>query len=138
MDECVFCKIISGKIPCSKVYEDGHCMAFLSIRPNAKGHTLVVPKDHSTDIFDIDQNTWLRIAAATKKVAVAVKGATGAEGINIITNNRAAAGQEVMHIHTHIVPRMQNDGALMWGNHRDYLPDEMRDFQKKIEAFLKD
>ena len=114
MEETIFAKIIRREIPADIVYEDVDTMAFLDIRPNNPGHTLVVPKKPFRNIFDIDDETLAAVWRTTRKVARAVKDATGAEGLNINTNNEHAAGQIVFHYHVHVIPRFEGDGLPLW------------------------
>jgi len=118
--DCIFCKIISGEIPCSKIYEDDLFIAFLDIRPIRKGHTLIVPKRHFESLFDTPAEESAAIYAVTAKVAAAVRDATKSTGINIIQNNGADAGQEVFHSHIHIIPRSHDDGLKFERQHDEY------------------
>lgn len=106
---CIFCKIINKEIPCYKVYEDDLFLAFLDISPAAVGHTLVIPKKHVKDIFELDDEIKTNLLSVCQKVAIAVKKATNCEGINILNNNGLEAGQTVFHYHVHIIPRYSND-----------------------------
>lgn len=114
MPDCIFCKIIKGEIPSSKVYEDKKVFAFLDINPINKGHVLVVPKNHSLDLSDMADEDIKNLFIAAKKIANAVMKATGAQGCNLGMNNRKAAGQLVMHSHLHIIPRFEGDGLKHW------------------------
>lgn len=107
--ETLFQKIIRGDIPADKVYEDEHTFAFLDIQPINKGHTLVVPKEPVKDIFDLPEETGTHLMRTIGKVARAVKKVSGAPGINVIANNGAEAGQEVFHLHFHIIPRFAKE-----------------------------
>lgn len=107
MDNCIFCKIVSKEIPSDVVYEDEHTMAFLDIRPVAKGHTLVIPKQHFHDILDADDEALSQVIVTCKKVAKALIAVTGAAGFNTGSNNGEAAGQEIFHMHFHLIPRHQ-------------------------------
>jgi len=110
--ECLFCKIIRNEIPSKKVYEDSDVVAFLDINPASRGHTLVVPKKHSQDIFEIDDITLGKTISVVKKIAKTLKEKFGAEGVNIIQNNGHAAGQIVAHFHVHVIPRYKEDGII--------------------------
>ena len=102
---CIFCAIAAGEIPSFKVYEDELVLAYLDINPFAKGHTLVIPKEHSEGILDTDDETLAAVIARVKKVAARLKEKLGADGFNVLQNNGEAAGQTVKHLHFHIVPR---------------------------------
>ena len=102
MDNCIFCKIINGDIPCMKVYEDDVVLAYLDINPDSNGHTLIVPKNHYKDIFDIDEDTLSYIYATAKKVMHILNEKLHCDGFSLLQNNGVA--QEVKHYHLHIKP----------------------------------
>ena len=102
---CIFCAIVAGEIPSFKVYEDEQVLAYLDINPFSKGHTLVIPKAHSANLLETDEATLVAVIARVKKVAAHLKAALPCDGFNILQNNGEAAGQTVMHLHFHIVPR---------------------------------
>jgi histidine triad (HIT) family protein len=101
----VFAKILRGEIPCHKVHEDEHTLAFMDVMPQADGHTLVIPKSASRNLLDADPAALGPLMASVQKVAAAVQKAFGAEGILIQQFNEPAAGQTVFHLHVHILPR---------------------------------
>ncbi len=102
-DDCVFCKIIDGKLPCHRVYEDENILAFLDNEPVSKGHTLVIPKKHVENIFEAEEMSYLWKVLVN--VSNSVKDTFEAEGVNITQNNGSIAGQEVFHLHFHVTPR---------------------------------
>ncbi len=104
---CIFCKIVKKDAPASIVYEDDKVLAFLDIRPLNEGHTLVIPKAHHETVYDIPENLNAHIYKIVKRLAHVVKDATKADGITIIQQNGHAAGQEVFHMHVHVVPRYE-------------------------------
>ena len=104
-NNCVFCAIEAGEIPCFKIYEDDRALAFLDINPFSKGHTLVIPKEHCQGLLDATDDVLAVLVSSVKKVAGLLKPALGCDGFNILQNNGEAAGQTVRHIHFHIVPR---------------------------------
>lgn len=106
-ESCIFCQIVRKQAPASIIYEDESVMAFLDIRPLNMGHTLVIPKDHYVDIFDTPTDLLGQIHKVSKKISVAAKAAANSDGISIIQQNGKAAGQEIFHIHVHVVPRFQ-------------------------------
>ncbi len=101
----IFAKILSGEIPCAKVYEDARVLSFMDAFPQAKGHTLVVPKVKACNLFDISSEKLQNLIAQTQKVARAVRDALEPDGIQIMQYNGEAGGQTVFHIHFHIIPR---------------------------------
>ena len=104
---CIFCRIVSKQAPASIIYENTSVMAFLDIRPLHIGHTLLIPKDHYADIFDISESLLGEIHAVSKRVSLAIRKAMDADGISIIQQNGKAAGQDIFHLHVHIVPRYE-------------------------------
>ena len=135
MDDCLFCKIVKGEIPCSKIYEDDKMIAFLDIRPTNKGHTLIVPKEHHLDLTEMPDDLLSAVAVLSKKIAKAVLTAVNADGVNIIQNNKGAAGQLVMHYHLHVVPRFSNDGFKHWPG-KELPEEEMKEIQEKIKSSI--
>ena len=124
---CVFCKIVSGDIPCSKVYEDDSVLCFLDINPVEKGHTLVVPKRHSATLMDAPPDDLPKVILAVQKIANALM-ACGADGVNVCQNNNTAAGQLVPHLHFHVIPRKTQDAPRKWASgSASYLSAEERD-----------
>lgn len=136
MENCLFCKIISGEIPSSKVYENENSVAFLDINPVNVGHTLLVPKKHSRNIFDIKEETLKNLMPTLQKISTAVKEGVKADGVNIHINNEPSAGQVVFHTHIHIIPRFENDGIKMW-NGKPYENGKMEEVAEKIKSSLK-
>jgi histidine triad (HIT) family protein len=114
MESCIFCKIIRGEIPCTKVYEDDKVLAFLDISPLTLGHILVVPKKHVETIMDADEQTLHEVMKAVKKLSKSVMKAVKADGINISINNYKAAGQLVPHLHVHIMSRHSKDNLVLY------------------------
>jgi len=133
--DCLFCKIVKGEIPCSKVHEDNEFLAFLDIAPVNPGHTLIVPKMHCKNLLDFPKAEETDLVEFIKKVAGAVMKATKAEGFNLGMNNGRASGQLVDHAHFHIIPRFSDDGFRHWP-HSKYKEGEMEEVQKKIKSFL--
>lgn len=134
-EDCVFCKIIDGSIPAYKVYEDDETLAFLDIRPNNLGQTLVIPKDHTENIYTISPETLCRVTLTVQKVAVAIRNGSDVDGINIIMNNEPAAGQVIFHAHIHVIPRLNDDGLTFWPS-KEYKEGEMEIYRDKIKAEL--
>ena len=110
-DDCIFCKIAAGEISSATVYEDDDFRAILDLGPAAKGHTLVIPKSHSDNLLSVEPDTAAKALKVISKTANAIKEALGCDGINVVQNNGEAAGQTVMHLHFHIMPRYKNDSV---------------------------
>ncbi|MDO8604734.1 MAG: HIT family protein [bacterium] len=136
MGNCLFCKIIAGETPCTKVYEDGTVLAFLDIHPVNIGHTLVIPKAHHSNLYETPDGTLAHMMTVVKKLSVAIKNAVSADGINIEMNNDQIAGQIIFHTHFHIVPRFSGDGFTHWNSARDYHSGEATEVAQKIISVL--
>ncbi|HCW8154926.1 TPA: HIT family protein [Staphylococcus aureus] len=138
MSETIFGKILTGEIPSFKVYEDDYVYAFLDISQVTKGHTLLIPKKASANIFETDEKTMKHIGAALPKVANAIKRAFNPDGLNIIQNNGEFADQSVFHIHFHLIPRYENDidgFGYKWETHEDILDnDAKQQIAEQIQA----
>ena len=114
--DCVFCKIVAGEIPSFTLFEDEATLAFMDINPANEGHTLVIPKEHATDLYAVSDEVLARTAMTAKKVAAAVARTLNPDGLNIVQCNGAAAAQSVMHFHVHVLPRVKDDRlAMNWG-----------------------
>ncbi|ENH96030.1 cell-cycle regulation histidine triad protein [Gracilibacillus halophilus YIM-C55.5] len=110
--DCIFCNIHSKEIPSAKVYEDEDVYAFLDLSQVTKGHTLIIPKTHSKDIYDTDEEVASRLFSRVPVVANAIKKAFQPSGLNILNNNEEFAGQSVFHLHIHLIPRYDHQDAL--------------------------
>ena len=107
--DCIFCKLAGGEFPTNCIYEDEKFKVILDASPATKGHALILPKQHFADIFEIDEDTLKDLIVLGKKVAKIMKDRLGCDGVNIVQNNGAAAGQTVFHFHLHIIPRYEDD-----------------------------
>ncbi|EKE07667.1 MAG: hypothetical protein ACD_18C00016G0001 [uncultured bacterium] len=112
MSDCIFCKIIEGKIPNYTIYEDEHSLAFLDITPRTKGHTLVIPKKHALHLLALDEETASRLLPAVKKAQEILDKVLKPDGFNVGWNHGEAGGQAVPHLHIHIMPRFDGDGGV--------------------------
>jgi len=108
--DCIFCKIVTGEISCHKVYEDEHVLSFLDIGPLSRGHTLIIPKAHHVTLDELSADEAAACGRAARRIGAAVARATDCQGWNLLQNNGVAAGQVVMHVHFHIIPRTEGDG----------------------------
>jgi histidine triad (HIT) family protein len=106
---CIFCKIVKGEIPCTKVFENDRVLAFMDINPLNDGHVLVIPKKHAATILQIDEADFTAVAAVVHKISAAIQKALKPDGINVLQLNGEAANQVVPHLHVHIVPRWSED-----------------------------
>lgn len=112
MDDCIFCKIINGEIPCSKVYEDDKILAFLDISQTTMGHTLVVTKEHFDNFLFVPKDLLSQAISVAQKIAQAEVTGLNAKGVNILINTNEVAGQTVMHFHIHVIPRYSKEDSL--------------------------
>jgi histidine triad (HIT) family protein len=112
--ECVFCKIINNELPSKKIYEDDNVLALVPIDEVSKGHTLLIPKKHCENVFDVDEETLVPFSKVLKSLAIQLVKDNQATGINILNANGKDAQQSVFHLHFHLVPRYPNDGLDMW------------------------
>jgi len=109
-EDCIFCKIAAGEIPCTRVWEDEACLAFMDIGPLADGHTLLIPKKHYESIWEMPPDEAAHLGRHVPALARAVREAMGADGLNVLQNNGRVAGQAVGHVHVHFIPRVPDDG----------------------------
>ncbi len=114
-ENCIFCKLANGDIPTATLYEDDKFRVILDASPAAKGHALILPKDHYRNLFELDEDVAREVMPLAKKMVVKLKDILGCDGYNIVQNNEEAAGQTVFHFHMHLIPRKTGDGVgLGW------------------------
>lgn len=114
-EECLFCKIIAGEIPSKAVYEDEDFKAILDVNPAARGHVIIIPKKHASNIYELEDEDAAKVFPIAKKIASALQKTYGCDGVNVLQNNGEAAGQTVFHLHVHVVPRYYGDDVqIMW------------------------
>ena len=113
MDDCIFCKIIKGEIPCVKVYEDDDVLAFLDISQTTKGHTLVICKEHYDSFLSTPKELMHKVMDVAQTIGQSLIRNLHAKGVNMLTNCYGAAGQTVMHFHVHVIPRYANSDGLV-------------------------
>ncbi|MCU0913578.1 MAG: HIT family protein [Planctomycetes bacterium] len=136
MDGCVFCKMVEGQIPVTKLYEDEAVLAFLDIGPISDGHALVVPKRHCAMVHECQPEVLADVAARLGKIAEAVMTALDADGYNVLSNNGAAAGQVVDHLHFHIIPRRVGDRVFTQWPSYQYQKGKMEEIAARIRRHL--
>lgn len=132
MSDCIFCKIVNKEIPATVIFEDDDVLAFMDIGPIIKGHALVIPKEHYDPITETPDDILAKLHVTAKKIATAQMNGLGADGVNIVQNNGKASGQEVEHIHVHVIPRFENDG-----HHWNWRPKKYNDFDEMNELAKK-
>jgi histidine triad (HIT) family protein len=107
--DCLFCKIVAGEVPATRVHEDERTIAFMDINPATRGHLLVIPREHATDVYEIGPDDLAAVAVAAKELAARVRERLGADGVNLLNSAGPAAWQTVFHFHVHVIPRYDND-----------------------------
>lgn len=134
--DCIFCKIIAGEIPSNTIYEDDAFKVILDLAPAAKGHALILPKEHYADIYEIDEEVAGRAMKLAKKLVIHMTDALGCDGFNILQNNHEVAGQTVFHFHMHLIPRYKNaknNDILMW-SHETFSNEEMAEIRDSLRC----
>ena len=135
MDNCIFCKILSGVIPSTAVYEDDSFKAILDVNPAARGHVIILPKNHAANIFELPDEDASKIMIVAKKIATAIKKTYNCDGVNILQNNGEAAGQTVFHLHVHVIPRFEGDSVNV-GWKQGEMPEDMAAIAEEIKKNL--
>lgn len=135
-EDCIFCKIIAGEIPSAKVYEDDSVYAFLDISQVTKGHTLVIPKTHTKNIYETPSDVASALFARVPKIANAIKTTYQPVGLNLLNNNEPAADQSVFHLHIHLIPRYSKEAdgfSANWTVHSgEYSPEDLQQIAGEI------
>lgn len=135
-DNCIFCKIANGDIPSETIYEDERFRVILDLAPAAKGHALILPKDHFANLYEIDDDVLTGVSLVAKKVARAMKAGLNCEGLNIVQNNGELAGQTVFHYHMHVIPRYADDGQVIGWKPGESTPEGQAQIASSIRAAL--
>ncbi|MDA0276568.1 MAG: HIT family protein [Proteobacteria bacterium] len=136
MTDCVFCKIIAGQIPSTRVFEDEHTLAFMDIGQVNPGHVLVTVKKHAANLFELDAEQAAGAARACHRVAQAIRAAFAPEGLSVYQANGKAAGQTVYHYHVHLLPRHAGDGMELTWPVKNPPRETLADYAEKIKAAL--
>ena len=132
MDDCIFCRIVSGDIPGMKIYENGMTLAFMDIAKDVDGHILVIPKKHCKNILDCDAETLAAVMQTVKTVSMHLTADCGYEGVNLLNASEECAGQSVLHFHIHIIPRRKDDQIDAWP-HFDGAKQDIRSVFERIK-----
>ena len=133
MDEqCIFCKIANGAIPTNTVYENEEFRVILDSGPATKGHALILPKEHYVNLFELPEETAARAIKLAGKVAERQMKVLQADGLNLVQNNGAAAGQTVEHFHIHLIPRYENDGQKIGWTPGEPTTEELKEICEKL------
>ena len=130
---CIFCKIANGEIPSSTVYEDQDFRVILDLGPAAKGHALILPKEHFRDVCELDEAVATKVLPLGAKIGAAMKEALGCAGFNLVQNNGAAAGQTVFHFHLHMIPRYKDDEVGLGWKMGTLTDEDKEDILSRLE-----
>jgi histidine triad (HIT) family protein len=132
--DCIFCKIVAGEIPSHKIEEDDKTLAFVDINPWTRGHSLVIPKAHSRNIYDADPDDLAATHIAAQRLAQRMRDRLNCEGINIIQSSEPAAMQTVFHTHVHVLPRYSDDGLKLPAHPKAADHDELAKLAEELSA----
>lgn len=131
-DSCIFCKIANGMIPSKSIYEDEDFRVILDLGPATKGHALILPKQHSGNLYELPDETAAKVMVLAKKMAVKMTEKLQCDGFNIVQNNGEVAGQTVMHYHLHLIPRYQDDGQKILWKPTEVTQEELEQIKNNI------
>ena len=132
-DDCIFCKIAAGEIPSRKIYEDSDLIAIMDLNPTSKGHSLIIPKEHCTNIYDIDEDIAAKVMITAKKLATKMTVALNCDGFNLLQNNGETAGQTMFHFHMHLIPRYKDaDNNMLKFTSVSFSDEEMDAIRDQI------
>lgn len=135
-DDCIFCKIGKGEIPSATIYENSDFRVFLDVAPANRGHALIIPKEHADNIFQLDGETAGKLFSLATVVARAIKEETNCEGMNVVQNNGAVAGQTVNHFHLHLIPRNEGDDVNVGWKPGTTENDAQQELAKAIKKHI--
>ena len=131
--DCIFCKIAAGEIPSRKIYEDSDLIAIMDLNPTSKGHSLIIPKEHCTNIYDIDEDIAAKVMKTAKKLATKMTVALNCDGFNLLQNNGETAGQTMFHFHMHLIPRYKDaDNNMLKFTSVSFSDEEMDAIRDQI------
>ena len=134
--DCIFCKIANGEIPSSTVYEDEDFRVILDLGPAAKGHALILPKEHFKDVCELDPAVAAKVLPLGAKIGAAMKKSLGCAGFNLVQNNGEAAGQTVFHFHVHVIPRYEGGPSMVTWTPGSEKPEVLAETAEKIKKAL--
>ena len=130
--ECIFCKIVAGEIGSIPVYEDANTLAFMDINPIAYGHTLIIPKQHWQNLYEVPDDQLAYVTATAKRVATAISKALVPDGVSLVQANGKGAAQSVLHFHVHVIPRTLGDDLKINWKLNPGNPDQIRSAAQRI------
>lgn len=132
-DDCIFCKLANGVFPTNSIYEDDTFNVILDASPANPGHALILPKEHYSDVFEIDEDTLAKAMVLAKKIATRQTEVLKCDGVNIIQNNKEAAGQSVLHYHLHVIPRFEGDEQKMLWTPHTYSDEKQAEIKNQLK-----
>ena len=132
-DNCIFCKLANGDIPTATLYEDEDFRVILDASPAAKGHALIIPKEHYANLYELDDELASKVLVLAKKMITKLTDILGCDGYNIVQNNGEAAGQTVFHFHMHLSPRHKDDGVVLGWKMGELTEEDKEDILSKIK-----
>ena len=131
-EECIFCKIVTGELPSERVGEDEHTVAFMDLNPWTRGHALVVPREHSRNLYDIEPGSLRHTALAAQRLARRMRDRLSCDGVNLLNSCEPAAWQTVFHFHVHVIPRYDGDPLRLPGEPLSVESDELAEVAAKL------
>lgn len=131
-NDCIFCKIANGEIPSGTLYEDEDFRVILDLGPATKGHALILPKEHADNLCELPEEAAAKVLVLAKKMAIKMRETLQCDGLNLIQNNGAAAGQTVNHFHLHLIPRYENDGQEINWVPGEATQEELEEIKNQI------
>ena len=132
-EKCIFCKLANGEIPTATLYEDEDFRVILDASPAAKGHALIIPKEHYANLYELDDELAAKVLVLAKKMITKLTDVLGCDGYNIVQNNGEAAGQTVYHFHLHMIPRYKDDGVGIGWKMGELVDEDKEELLAKIK-----
>lgn len=129
-NDCIFCKIANGEIPSRTLYEDETFRVILDLNPATRGHALIIPKDHASDLHELPEESAGAVMVLAKRLAALMNERLHCDGLNLVQNNGQAAGQTVAHFHLHLIPRYVNDGQTLGWVPREAAPEDLDEVKR--------
>ena len=132
--DCIFCRIVAGELPSERVDEDEHTLSFMDVNPWVRGHALVIPKRHARNLYEVGDEDLHHASAAAQRLALRMRDALGAEGVNVLNCCEPAAWQSVFHFHLHVIPRFGDDPLQLPGRPRQAEPEELGEVARELRG----
>jgi histidine triad (HIT) family protein len=133
-EDCIFCKVLAGEIPSERVYEDEHVVGVMDINPWTRGHAVVIPRRHATNLFEISDEDLRHVAVGAKRLATNMRDTLGCDGVNLLQSNGPAAWQTIFHLHMHVIPRYEGDPLQLPVRPQPAGPEELAEVAGEIRG----